>query len=252
MANITNTPKGVCSYCSSAKMTPRKCSSCSFCSPISLVKTMNASRDTPADRRTNRTSTGDGTFREGTPIGQRRPRSNRAKPLAVPVKPAPHGSRPATHRVRPGGHRMGWRPKPGALRAIDGTRRGDRFNPNEPMPEVGVPECPAFVVGAAREHWNALAGELADAGLLTVLDGAAFALYCVAHARWLAAERELAIAPCGPRKRSLCSRDKRGPTCREPVPNSGLAADGQVPRNRGLTYDRSRKSRLVRNFRGRS
>ena len=87
---------------------------------------------------------------------------------------------------------MGWRPKPGALRAIDGTRRGDRLNPNEPMPEVGVPECPAFVVGAAREHWNALAGELADAGLLTVLDGAAFALDCVAHARWLAAERELA------------------------------------------------------------
>lgn len=43
---------------------------------------------------------------------------------------------------------------------------------------------PQWMSAAAQKHWPLVAGQLRDAGLLTVIDAPALALYCEAFARW--------------------------------------------------------------------
>lgn len=83
----------------------------------------------------------------------------------------------------------GRKPEPTALRILDGR---EPTNPDEPLPAPIVPAPPEHVTGAALDEWNRVVPELAALGLLTRLDAAALAGYCVAYARWADAERRVA------------------------------------------------------------
>jgi P27 family predicted phage terminase small subunit len=61
------------------------------------------------------------------------------------------------------------------------------LNPNEPQPEITIPECPPELGPVARREWDRLSKDLAVLGLLTNLDRSALASYCVAHALWVEA-----------------------------------------------------------------
>jgi phage terminase small subunit len=75
----------------------------------------------------------------------------------------------------------GRKPKPTALKLLDGTRR-DRINESEPAMEPGRVEPPEHLRGIARDHWLELAPMLAKAGLLAVADRPALELLCVTYA----------------------------------------------------------------------
>jgi phage terminase small subunit len=77
----------------------------------------------------------------------------------------------------------GRKPKPTALKILDGTRP-DRINRNEPaMPPASI-EPPDWLDERAREHWGELAPVLQSARLLTTGDRQALALLCEAFSRF--------------------------------------------------------------------
>jgi phage terminase small subunit len=77
----------------------------------------------------------------------------------------------------------GRKPKPTALKILDGTR-ADRINRDEPAMPPGSIEPPAWLDETAREHWRELAPILQSAGLLTVGDRQALALLCESFSRF--------------------------------------------------------------------
>ena len=77
----------------------------------------------------------------------------------------------------------GRKPKPTALKLLDGTR-ADRIDHDEPaMPPASI-EPPDWLDETAREHWGELAPVLLSAGLLTASDRQALALLCEAFSRF--------------------------------------------------------------------
>ena len=85
----------------------------------------------------------------------------------------------------------GRKKKPTALKLVQGTARPDRENVNEPKPEVSIPEPPPNLTGEALAEWNRLSVELYNLGMLTKVDRAALAAYCVLWARWVDAEARI-------------------------------------------------------------
>lgn len=85
----------------------------------------------------------------------------------------------------------GPRPKPTALKVIEGTDRADRRNEFEPVLATRVPECPPHLGGESREEWMRVTRLLAASGLVAEIDRAALASYCQAWGRWVEAEEAL-------------------------------------------------------------
>jgi P27 family predicted phage terminase small subunit len=77
--------------------------------------------------------------------------------------------------------KAGRRPKPTALRILEGTAKGKPKR--EPSAPVGVPPMPERlkVDAVALEKWNELAGILSRMGVLTTGDGEALATLCEVH-----------------------------------------------------------------------
>jgi P27 family predicted phage terminase small subunit len=87
--------------------------------------------------------------------------------------------------------RRGAKPKPTRLKALEGTLRSDRRNPNEPETKPAIPRCPTHLGSEAKREWRRLAPQLARLGLLSKIDREALALFCQAWARWVEAEEAL-------------------------------------------------------------
>ena len=83
------------------------------------------------------------------------------------------------------------KPKPTALRLIEGNPSRRPFNKNEPKPAPVIPKCPCHLNDAAKIEWKRTAKKLHKLGLLTEIDGPQFALYCQAWGRWVEAEDAL-------------------------------------------------------------
>ena len=62
--------------------------------------------------------------------------------------------------------------------------------PRFPVPER-TPRAPAFLSDSAAEVWRDLGKLLREAGLFTVVDRYALAMFCAAAGRWIEAERKL-------------------------------------------------------------
>lgn len=81
----------------------------------------------------------------------------------------------------------GRRPKPTALRELEGNRGHRPLNRSEPKPS-GVPKCPPHLDKVAKQEWRRISSELVALGLLTSVDRAALAGYCAAWSRWVDAD----------------------------------------------------------------
>jgi P27 family predicted phage terminase small subunit len=85
----------------------------------------------------------------------------------------------------------GRKPKPTALKLIQGTYRRDRANANEPKLKAMIPPCPKFLQGEARETYRKVSKKLARIGLMTEIDEMAFAMLCQSWAEYLEASEKL-------------------------------------------------------------
>jgi len=82
-------------------------------------------------------------------------------------------------------------PKPTALKKLAGNPGKRKLNDKEPKPKTKKPPCPAHIRGEARKEWNRMSKQLFELGLLTGVDRAALAAYCVAYGRWVEAETQV-------------------------------------------------------------
>ena len=86
----------------------------------------------------------------------------------------------------------GRKPKPTALKVLEGNPGRRPLNQHEPRPRRVLPRAPEFLDGVARRRWRQLARELYDAGILTVLDRDLLALYCQTWSRAVECQEKIA------------------------------------------------------------
>ena len=89
----------------------------------------------------------------------------------------------------------GRKPKPTALKLIEGNPGKRPINGHEPKPSAARPTCPSHLSPTAKAEWKRLAGGLHRIGLLTQADRTALAAYCQAYGKWVEAEKRLAETP---------------------------------------------------------
>ena len=89
----------------------------------------------------------------------------------------------------------GRKPKPTALKRIEGNPGRRPINGREPVAPPDLPSCPQHLAPSAKAEWKRLARVLYDIGLLSRLDRAALAAYCAAYGRWVEAEKKLQETP---------------------------------------------------------
>jgi P27 family predicted phage terminase small subunit len=99
----------------------------------------------------------------------------------------------------------GRKPKPTALRILQGKAGHRPINEQEPKPEIKLPPCPEHLSTAAKAEWEFIAAELAPLGVLAKVDKAVLAGYCSEFAAW--AECELFLQENGS---VLTLRDDKG------------------------------------------
>jgi P27 family predicted phage terminase small subunit len=81
---------------------------------------------------------------------------------------------------------MGRPRKPSSLKLLHGDFdiNPQRQNHNEPKPETGCPDCPAYLTGEARKEWKRIAAELGKIKVLTMVDRAGLEQYCKTYELW--------------------------------------------------------------------
>ena len=82
----------------------------------------------------------------------------------------------------------GRKPKPTAVKKLEGNPGKRKLNTKEPNPGKGMPDCPAWLLPEAKTEWIRLSEKLNQMGVLTEIDRSAFAAYCQSYARWKEAE----------------------------------------------------------------
>lgn len=82
----------------------------------------------------------------------------------------------------------GRKPKPTALKELEGNPGKRQLNEREPKPKMKAPTCPKWLDNDAKKEWRRLAKQMEQLGILTEVDMAAFAGYCQAYSRWKEAE----------------------------------------------------------------
>jgi len=85
----------------------------------------------------------------------------------------------------------GRRPKPTALKQLQGNPGKRKLNQDEPKPAKGVPCAPGYLTPVAAEEWHRIVPELERIGVLTQVDGTALASYCMTFSRWVQSETEI-------------------------------------------------------------
>lgn len=111
-------------------------------------------------------------------------------------------------------------PKPSEVKRAEGNRGRRPLNVLEPEFEARTPIMPSGLPAAAQEAWNDLAALLGPKRVLTVADGVALELLCVAYARWRKLERF--VEKNG---RTYKAKTKDGGTMIRPRPEVAMAAE---------------------------
>lgn len=88
--------------------------------------------------------------------------------------------------------RTGRPPKPTSIKILEGNPGKGPLPQNEPKPVPIAPACPKWLNSEARKMWRQLAPELERLGVLTSVDGQAFAALCQAYGTWVQCERYMA------------------------------------------------------------
>lgn len=87
--------------------------------------------------------------------------------------------------------KTGRKPKPTALKRLEGNPGKRPLNELEPVPPTVALRCPKHLLPEAKKEWKRLAPILMSMGLLTAADAVPFEGYCTAYARWLEAQGEI-------------------------------------------------------------
>lgn len=87
----------------------------------------------------------------------------------------------------------GRKPKPTSLKLIDGNPGNRAINGHEPRPDPSLPDPPDHLSEDAKTEWGRVAATLSGLRMLTDLDRASLAAYCMAYGRWVQAERAIAV-----------------------------------------------------------
>ncbi len=77
----------------------------------------------------------------------------------------------------------GRKPKPTAVKKLEGNPGKRKLNTKELVPAKGMPACPDWLMPEAKKKWERLAKLMNQMGVLTEVDMAAFAAYCQSYAR---------------------------------------------------------------------
>lgn len=85
----------------------------------------------------------------------------------------------------------GRKPKPTAVKKLEGNPGKRKLNTKEPVPATGMPTCPNWLLQEAKNEWKRLAELMNQMGVLTEVDRAAFAAYCQSYARWKEAQEHI-------------------------------------------------------------
>jgi P27 family predicted phage terminase small subunit len=83
----------------------------------------------------------------------------------------------------------GRKPKPTAVKKLEGNPGKRALNTAEPQPTVVLPGPPAHLSSDEKTKWKSLVKELHALGLVTVLDLDQISMYCVLWMRWVKAEK---------------------------------------------------------------
>ena len=75
----------------------------------------------------------------------------------------------------------GRKPKPTALKLLEGNPGKRPLNDREPVPLKGDIKCPDWLLPEAKKEWKRLAPALEAMGVLTMADLTAFEGYCQAY-----------------------------------------------------------------------
>ena len=78
------------------------------------------------------------------------------------------------------------------MKLIKGNPGKRAIPKDEAMPALSIPKAPDFMAGEARDEWKRVTRRLFNLGLVSQIDRAALAAYCMAWARWVTAEQTLA------------------------------------------------------------
>lgn len=100
--------------------------------------------------------------------------------------------------------KRGPRPKPTAIKKLEGTYRKDRAPAAEMDPHKGIPARPAYLSKLAAAEWDRVVPQLAELGVLTLVDGGVLEGYCsnygIAVAMQLKADKTPIVkTPFGPK-----------------------------------------------------
>ena len=85
----------------------------------------------------------------------------------------------------------GRKPTPTHLKLLRGNPGKRPLNHDEPTPKTAIPKCPQHLDETARKEWTRISKHLAALGLVSEIDRAALAAFCVAWSRWVEAEEKL-------------------------------------------------------------
>lgn len=142
----------------------------------------------------------------------------------------------------------GRKPKPTAIKVLEGNPGKRLLNEHEPVPPKAVLKCPSWILPEAKKEWRRLAPSLESMGVLTMADLSAFTGYCQAYARWKEAEEfitkhgsifrtpsgyvqqvpQVSIAQQNLKiMQSFCSEFGLTPACRARIVASGGQGDGE-------------------------
>lgn len=86
---------------------------------------------------------------------------------------------------------MGRQKKPTNLKILQGTARKHRMNKKEPKPEILIPDPPLTLSGYALTEWKRITPILERLGIISEVDSAGLALYCLAFQKLRLAEEEI-------------------------------------------------------------
>lgn len=145
---------------------------------------------------------------------------------------------------------MAGRPKPTALKVIEGNRGKRKLPGNEPKPKPKAPPCPKDIDAGAKRAWRRIVPMIEGVGLLTVIDGDMLAVLCQTRSRLEQIYRRLKKLPNLIRK-----LEKRTAELRELLPDEAAAKEifsigGELESLKGETAWLMKEERLYgQNFR---
>lgn len=122
-------------------------------------------------------------------------------------------------------------PKPSALKRAEGNPGKRRLNDSEPRFSSDL-KCPAWLTAEAKREWRRVTAELEALDMLQSVDQAALASYCMAWARWQAAEKIVS---------------DEGQTVKEPVVNkAGVVVGYKTKRHPATTVAKDERAAMLR------